>query len=30
KIDTQNLSSGIYFIGIQSGSERWYKKLIVL
>jgi hypothetical protein len=30
KIDTQNLSSGIYFIGIQNGSERWYKKLIVL
>jgi hypothetical protein len=30
KIDAQNLKSGIYFIGIQSGDKRWFKKLIVL
>ncbi len=30
KIDTQNLKSGIYFVGIQSGDKRWFKKLIVL
>ena len=30
KIDTQNLRAGIYFVGIQSGDKRWFKKLIVL
>ncbi len=30
KIDIQNLPSGIYFVSIQSKSENWFKKLIVL
>ncbi len=30
KINTQDLSSGIYLIGIQSGEQRWFKKLVVL
>jgi len=30
KINTQDLGSGIYFIGIQAGEQRWFKKLIVL
>jgi len=30
KIDTQDLSSGIYFIRIQAGNKHWFKKLIVL
>ena len=30
RIDTQDLSSGIYFISIQSKDKHWFKKLIVL
>jgi len=30
RINTRNLRSGVYFISIQSGDQRWYKKLIVL
>jgi hypothetical protein len=30
KVDTQSLQSGIYIVGIQSGTNRWFKKLIIL
>ncbi|MCK5856209.1 MAG: T9SS type A sorting domain-containing protein [Bacteroidales bacterium] len=30
KIHTQDLPSGIYFVSIQSGVQRWFKKLVVL